>query len=617
MTAIFKVRKTPATEGNAGRIDWRSRVAALRNVPPLMAMVWNCAPGFVAYSGALRLLSAGTPVAQLWITKLIIDRVVHAISTHQTHNVTQIWLLVALDLLLAMVQDIIARSTDFIDSLLGERFNNHVTLKIMEHASQLDLATLEEPVFNDRLERARAQSDSRLALLAAVGRVSQSVVMLIAFAAAVLSFSPALFLLLTACVLPVFFNEAHFATLSFLLTKTQTPLRREMEYMRVLGASYFSAKEVKLFGLDRFLMDRYRRIANRCYVETRGLTARRAVTSSSFAFVGIAGYSAALCLIIYRTLSGQITLGDLTFLAGAFYRASGGMYAVFSGLSVIADQALFLTDLFEFLRSKPAIPPSAGLIAPRPIRYGFEFQNVSFRYAGADRPVLRNVSFRIEPEQRIALVGANGAGKTTLVKLLTRLYEPTAGRILLDSVDIRDYILDDLRREIGVIFQDFVRYDMIVSENIGMGRVHQIDDLVQVQIAAERSRASRLIERIPKGYAQMLGRRFDGGVELSGGEWQKIALARAYMRQAQVLVLDEPTAALDARAEYEVFSCFADITKGRMSLLISHRFSTVRMADRILVLEGGEIKEQGTHHQLLGLQGRYAELFTLQASGYR
>jgi ATP-binding cassette subfamily B protein len=441
--------------------------------------------------------------------------------------------------------------------------------------------------------------------------------MLVTFAAAVLSFSPALFLLLMGCVLPVFFSEVHFATLSFLLTKTQTPLRRELDYMRVLGASYFSAKEVKLFGLDRFLMDRYRRIANRCYVETRGLSAKRAVTSSSLSLVGIAGYSAALCLIIYRTLSGQITVGDLTFLAGAFYRASGSMYAVFSGLSGIADQALFLTDLFEFLRSKPAVIASAGLPAPRPIRWGLEFENVSFRYAGSGRSVLRNVSFRIEPGERIALVGANGAGKTTLVKLMTRLYEPTAGRILLDRVDIRDYALDDLRTEIGVIFQDFVRYDMSISENIGMGRVNQIGDLVQVQLAAERSRADHLIERMPNRYGQMLGRRFDGGVELSGGEWQKIALARAYMRQAQVLILDEPTAALDARAEYEVFSCFADITQGRISVLISHRFSTVRMADRILVLEGGEIKEQGTHRQLLDLRGRYAELFTLQASGYR
>jgi ATP-binding cassette subfamily B protein len=617
MSWIFKLLKTTETDGNAGLINWRKRVAALRNVPPLLVMVWNCAPGFVVYTSALRLLSAGTPVAQLWITKLIIDQVVRVVSSHQANNVAHIWLLVILDLLLAMAQDIIARSIDFIDALLGERFNNYLTLKIMEHASELDLATLEEPTFNDRLERARAQGDSRLQLLSAVGRVSQSVVVLISFAAAVLSFSPALFLLLAACVLPVFFNETHFAALTFLLVKKQTPLRREMDYMRVLGASYFSAKEVKLFGLNGFLMGRYEDIANRCYAETRSLSARRAIKSSSLAFIGIMGYSAALCLIIYRALQGQITVGDLTFLAATFYRASGGMYVIFSGLSSISDQALLLTDLFEFLRSKPTFIPSAGLLAPRPIRRGFAFENVSFRYAGVDRPVLRNVSFRIEPEERIALVGANGAGKTTLVKLLTRLYEPTSGRILLDGVDIRDYALDDLRKEIGVIFQDFVRYDMIISENIGAGRVNRIDDLTLVQLAAESSRADHLVERMPNRYGQMLGRRFTGGVELSGGEWQKIALARAYMRQAQVLVLDEPTAALDARAEYEVFSCFADITRGRTSVLISHRFSTVRMADRILVLEAGEIKEQGTHRQLLDLQGRYAELFSLQASGYR
>ena len=323
-------------------------------------------------------------------------------------------------------------------------------------------------------------------------------------------------------------------------------------------------------------------------------------------------------VIIARAISGAMTLGTLTFLTGAFSRSRMYIEKILSGFTDVSEQALFLKDLFDFFEMQPAIASKPGALpAPRPIRQGFEFQNVAFSYAGSERQVLRNIHFRLEPGEKVALIGANGAGKTTLVKLLARLYEPTAGRILLDGVDLRDYNVEDLRREIGVIFQDYMRYDLLIKENIGFGKIEDLGSQQLIERAADKSQAADMIARLPQRFDQVVGRRFDGGVDLSGGEWQKIALARAYMRDAQLLILDEPTATLDARAEYEVFLRFAELTEGKMSVLISHRFSTVRMADRILVLSGGEITEQGSHRQLVELGGLYAELFELQAAGYR
>ena len=321
---------------------------------------------------------------------------------------------------------------------------------------------------------------------------------------------------------------------------------------------------------------------------------------------------------LLQALTGAISIGTLQFLTGAFSRSRGYIEKILSGFTDISDQAVFLKDLFEFLAMAPSVRSGPKAIpAPRPIRDGFEFRNVSFAYPGSDELVVKNINFHLHFSEKLALIGENGAGKTTLVKLLARLYDPTAGEILLDGVDLREYDVEDLRREIGVIFQDYMRYDMLVRENIGFGRIESRDDQARIVSAAEKSLAKRLVDRLPNGYDQMVGRRFEGGVDLSGGEWQKLALARAYMRDAQVLILDEPTATFDARAEYEVFQRFSDLTRGRMAVLISHRFSTVRMADRILVLAGGEIREQGTHEQLVALGGRYAELFELQAAGYR
>jgi len=455
-------------------------------------------------------------------------------------------------------------------------------------------------------------------MLGSIAGMAQQFITLLSLLAAVVSFSPWFLLLLVAAVIPSFLGETRFAMLAYSMLYRSTPERRELDYLRMLGASNQSAKEVKIFGLGRHLADRSRSLFNRFYEENKALAIKRALTGSVLNLLPTAGYYGAYVLILIRTIAGAMTVGSLTFVAGAFARSRSLIETLFSSFNNIAEQALYIKDLFDFFETEPSIvsPPNA-LPAPRPIRSGFEFRAVSFAYPGSERQVLHNLSFRFDAGERIALIGENGAGKTTLVKLLARLYDPTGGAILLDGVDLREYDVNSLRAEIGVIFQDYMRYDMLVRENIGFGRIEELANQARVESAARKSLAEPLIAQFKRGYDQMLGRRFEDGVDLSAGQWQKVALGRAYMRDAQVLILDEPTASLDARAEYEVFLRFADLTRGRMAVLISHRFSTVRMADRILVLADGELVEQGTHHHLVALGGRYAELFELQAAGYR
>jgi ATP-binding cassette subfamily B protein len=605
------------TAGTAQRVQWRTRVAALKNVRPLMRMAWRAAPGQMSLSLGLRVVTAILPLSMLYVSKLIVDHVVTAIAHGQT-DWHAIWWLLAAELGLAALTDILARLIDLSDGLLSVRFGNAVNLRLMEHTCSLDLASLEDPGSLDRLERARTQAVTRLELLAAIGRIVQSSVTLLSYSAGVLWFSPLLFAMLLGSVVPAFIGETHFAALGFMMLLRQTPHRRELDYLRFLGASHESAKEIKVFGLDGFVLARYRELADRFYREHRELGIRRAAVGAALSITGTIGYYGAYAVVLYRTLLGELSLGDMTFLAGTFLRSRTSIQTIFASLTGVAEQTLLLTNLFDFLAMRPRIvsTPDARP-APRPIRRGFEFQDVSFRYDSSAAFALRNVSFTLAPGERLALVGENGAGKTTLVKLLARLYDPTEGRILLDGVDLREYDLEDLRREIGVIFQDYVRFQMRAYENIGLGSIEHIGDHARVEWAAAQSRASDIVARLPGQYGQMLGRRFEGGVDLSGGEWQKFALSRAYMRDPQLLILDEPTASLDARGEYEVFRSFMDLSRARMTVLISHRFSTARAADRILVLEHGAIREEGTHQQLLGLAGRYAELFDLQAGGYR
>jgi ATP-binding cassette subfamily B protein len=538
--------------------------------------------------------------------------------TRGSGNLPGIWKLVALELTLAIASDVLGRANTLCDSLLGDRFTNRISVRLMEHASRLDLASFEDPVFYDKLDRARRQTTSRMGLLAALLSIGQDTVTLASLSTGLIVFSPWLMVLLAAAVIPSFLGETHFTSLAYSVLYKRTPERRKLDYLRLLGASVQSAKEVKIFGLGSYLSKHYDEVSADIFKENKVLAIRRAIFGSALNIVSTGGYYGAYVVVLRQTLAGAVSLGSFTFLTGAFNRSRAYIEKILSGFNDISEQAVFLKDLFEFFSMEPTIAAAPNAIpAPRPIRQGFEFRNVAFAYSGSGRIVIQNINFTLHPNEKLALIGMNGAGKTTLTKLLARLYDPTEGQILLDGIDLREYDVDDLRREIGVIFQDYMRYDLLVRENIGFGKVESLGDQSRVESAAVKSLAKGVIDRLPDGYDQMVGRRFEGGVDLSGGEWQKFALARAYMRDAQLLILDEPTATLDARAEYEVFQRFSELTRERMAILISHRFSTVRMADRILVLADGSIQEQGTHEQLLSLGGRYAELFELQAAGYR
>ena len=596
---------------------WHERIAALRNVPAVLKIVWDSGHSVVIFGLVARLFSSLLPVVLLWITKLIIDNIVHAISTHQAVT-SRLWWLVAAEFSVAVFNSILVRAIDYSDSLLADKYTRYVSIRVMNHAASLDLLAYEDPVFYDRLERARVQATDRLVMIQAVGRLVQQAITTITLSVSIIFFSPWLMLLLILGVVPAFLGESHFAFLGYAKNFRQTPVRRQLDYLRVLGGSKEAAKELKLFGLRDFLSDRFARLSNEIYDENTGLSRRKLVAGSLLAVLGTMGYYAAYVFVIWRTVAGALSIGTLTFLTGAILQASTNIQQIFSTLAAIGDQALFLTDLLEFFKMQPTIrsKPNA-LPAPRPIVHGVEFRDVCFRYPGNSRLILDHINFQLHTGERLALIGENGQGKTTIVKLITRLYDPTDGQVLLDGVDLREYNLEDLHRVMGVIFQDFMRYEMTARDNIAVGRVEEIDNLEALASAARKSMADQTIARLPQGYEQMLGRRFDQGVDISGGEWQKVALARAYLRDAQLLILDEPTAALDARSEFEVFRRFAELTTGKMALFISHRFSTVRSADRIIVLEDGKIAEEGSHDQLAGRGGRYAEMFEMQASSYR
>ena len=596
---------------------WGKRLRALGNVPPVLRIVWESGPGVVVWGLVLRVLSALIPLAMLSVTRWIIDAIVAHVARRGSLP-PWFWWLVALEFGLAGFGAILARAIDYCDTLLADKYVLRISARTMEHASHLDIASYEDPVFYDKLERARVQGTDRLGMIQSIGRVLQQIITSVTLAAGIFVYSPWLLLVLIAAVVPAFLGESHFAFLGYSLAFSQTPVRRQLDYLRVLGASKDSAKELKLFGLGPFLTAQFTRLSKGIYQQNVSLARRKLWAASMLSLLSTAGYYGTYAWVVYQTVAGNLSVGVMTFLTGAIAGTSTNIQLMFSTFSGIADQALFITDLLEFFAVQPEVRsrPDA-LLAPRPICRGFEFRNVSFVYPGTTRLVLKNLDLRFEPGERIALIGENGQGKTTIVKLLTRLYDPSEGRILLDGVDLRDYNLEDLCSQIAVIFQDFMRYDFTAAENIAVGQIREQRNRLKIEAAARKSLAHGVVSRLPHGYEQMLGRRFEGGVDLSIGEWQKVALARAYLRDAQLLILDEPTASLDARSEHEVFERFAELTAEKMAVLISHRFSTVRMVDRILVLENGRIAEEGNHAQLISRRGRYSEMFELQAANYR
>lgn len=596
----------------------KERVRSLRNLPAFFKLVWATSPRMTIANIVLRVIRAAIPLLVLYLGKLIIDEVVRLAQPDTTRDLTFLWQLIAAELGLAILSDLLSRAIALLDSLLGDLFANHTSIRLMEHAATLDLDQFEDSVFYDKLERARQQTIGRTVLLSQSLSQLQDVITMGFLAVGLVAFNPWLILLLVIAVVPAFLGEAHFNERTYSLVHGWTPERRELDYLRFTGASDETTKEVKIFGLSGFLTDRYRELSDRYYLANRDLSIKRASWGSLLATVGSVGYYAAYVFIILQTVSGALSLGSLTFLAGSFRQLRGLLEGMLNRFNTVSQGAIYLRDLFDFFDIRPNIySPEKPRPFPHPIQQGFVFEDVGFKYSNSEKWANRHVSFTLPAGEKLALVGENGAGKTTLVKLLARLYDPTEGRILLDGYDLREYDLTELRQEIGVIFQDFVRFQMTASNNIAVGRIGEKENRSRIQHSAHQSLADTVIERLPGQYDQVLGRRFGNGVDLSGGEWQKVALGRAYMRDAQVLILDEPTAALDARAEYEVFQRFADLTKGKTAVLISHRFSTVRMADRILVLGDGELLEIGSHEYLLAKDGRYAELFKLQARGYQ
>ncbi len=600
-------------------VSWRERFAALGNLPAFFRLVWQASPGLFIGNVLLRLIRAAIPATTLYVGKLIIDQVVQLSGQSGPADTTQLWWLVGAEFALAVLSTGIGRAVSLIDGLLGDLLANRISVQLMEHAATLDLEQFEDATFYDKLERARRQTSGRTVLLSGVFGQVQELISIGFLGAGLAVYNPWLLLLILVAVTPSFIGDNYFNQRSYSLSRSWTPERRELDYLRYVGASDETAKEVKIFGLSGFLVDRFRTLSTDFFQQNKKLAISRAGWGVLLTGLGTAGYYGAYVWIVLRAVTGQISLGDLTFLAGSFRQVRASLEGILLQFSSLTQEAIYLQDLFDYFAIKPLIhSPRTTRPFPSPIREGFTFENVGFKYANsADRWALRNLSFTLQAGEKLALVGENGAGKTTLVKLLARLYDPTEGRILLDGYDLREYDLDEVRHNIGVIFQDYTRFKMSAGVNIAVGDIDERTNQPRIQQSAERSLADTVIAKLSGGYDQQLGRSFGKGVELSGGEWQKIALGRAYMRDAQLIILDEPTAALDARAEYEVFQRFAQLTEGRSSVIISHRFSTVRMADRILVLENGSLLEIGSHYALLEKDGRYAELFGLQARGYQ
>ncbi|MEO6719307.1 MAG: ABC transporter ATP-binding protein [Ferruginibacter sp.] len=599
-------------------LSFKDRITALQNIPRFFKLVWETSPGMLLLSAVLRISRSAIPLLILYVGKLIIDEVVLLNAAHGNLPTKHLWQLVALEFGFILLSDILNRAILLVDSLLGDRFSNYTSIRIMNHAATLDLDQFENSLFYDKLERARQQTVGRTILLSQVMGQVQDLITIAFLSVGLVAFNPWLIFLLLIAVVPSFLGESHFNDRSYALTRGQTPERRELDYIRYIGASDETAKEVKIFNLAGFIIDRFRQLSNKFYADNKQLAFTRSGWGAFFAMLGSAGYYGAYIFILIDAINGSLSIGGLTFLAGSFRQMRSLLEGILNRLTSMSQGAIYLSDFFEFFDIKPKITViDKPRPFPNPILTGFTFEDVGFRYTNSETWANRHISFTLHPGEKIALVGENGAGKTTLVKLLARLYDPSEGRILLDGHDLKEYDPAELRLQIGIIFQDYIRYQMSVAQNIAIGNIDEKDNRELIKSAAQKSLADILAEKLPAKYDQPLGRRFNEGTELSGGEWQKIALARAYMKEAQLLILDEPTASLDARAEYSVFQRFAELTKGKSAVLISHRFSTVRMADRILVLEKGELAEIGSHEELLNHNGRYAELFNLQAMGYR
>lgn len=594
---------------------------ALRNTPQAFRLVWQASPSAAILGMLLTLIMALLPAAQAWVGKLIIDSILQAIAIHAEPlaGIRLVLPYLLIEFTLVLTGSLCQQLKSLFDRMLQSQLTNLVNSLIIEKAIKLDLQFFEDSVFYDMLQNARRQADvSTLRIINATLQMVQQIITLLSLIFILAQFSPWLVLVIFLTAIPSFLSQSQYAAMSFRAVTHRAPESRLLNYLEMILTGSDTVKEVKLFGLGDPLLKRYQQLFTQFFEEDKAIATKKTIAAIGWGLLSMAAYYASYGWIVFRTIALTITLGDMTMYLANFRQSQSSLSSLLSSLNSLYESNLFLDNLLDFLEIKPSLDANPdGKAAPAPIKIGIEFRNVSFRYPGADQDVLKGINLFIHPGERIALVGLNGAGKTTLIKLLTRLYDPSEGQILLDGIDLRAYNLTSLHQRFGVIFQDFVRYQFTVRENIGFGQIDALDDLDRIWDAAQRGGAEPLIERLPEGLDTVLGRRWDHGVDLSGGEWQKIALSRAYMREAEVLVLDEPTSALDAEAEYEVFKRFGELMQGRIAILISHRFSTVRMVDRIIVLSEGKIIENGSHEELIRKNGVYAGLFNLQAEGYR
>ncbi len=601
---------------NTGKVSLN--IQALKYIPRFFNEVRKTNPVLFFSNILLRLLASMTPIVMLWVGKLIIDEIVALVNTSGDTNLEQLWYYVVIELLLVVISDILNRIISITEGLIGDQYSIRSSVLLINKTAEVELYQLEDPDFYDKLERARRQTNGRVSLLSNLLGQAQDLVTIIQYIAALIYFEPWLILIVIISIIPSFINDLKFSSASYSLSRGWTAERRELDYLRYIGANDKTAKELKLFGLADFISKRFSRLSYEYYKVNKKLSIQRGIWGSIFSTLGTIAYYGAYILIIFRVVTKVLSIGDLTFLSGAFNRLKSKLSQSFKRFTQITSAALNLKDYFEFIDLQPA-SNDAFEMRPMPasIQYQFECVDLHFKYPGTDKMVLQGVNFSLKAGEKMAFVGENGAGKTTLIKLILRFYEPTQGKILLDGVDIRHYPKKEYQKFFGVIFQDFVKYEFNVAENIAVGNVAELKNQALIEQAANLSLAKDVIAALPEGYEQQLGKRFSRGMELSGGQWQKVALARAYMKDARCMILDEPTSALDARAEFEAFQRFIALTEGKTSIIISHRFSTVRMADRILVLKDGRVLELGTHEELMSDPQLYAELFNLQAAGYQ
>ncbi|WP_158858697.1 ABC transporter ATP-binding protein [Lunatibacter salilacus] len=608
-------RPKPSIQPNP--INFSLSLASLKFVPAFFQEIRKVNPRLFYVNIFSRLINAILPVLMLWVGKLIIDEVVLQLAT-ETKDFDQLWLLVGAEFGLAVLSDLLSRGISLSDGLLGDQYSINSSVKIIKKTAVLNLDQLEDSEFYDKLERARQQTTGRIGLMSNILTQAEDIIVILSLLAGVVVFEPWLIILLVISIIPTVINEIKFSGTSYSLARSWTQERRELDYLRYAGASDMTAKEVKLFGLSDYLATRFQNLSEKYFAQSKRLAIQRASWGSFFNLLGTSAYYGAYLLIIFRTVTGLFSLGDLTFLAGSFNRLRSKLQGFFIRFTAITESALYLQDYFEFLDLAPGeVDDSEKLPLPREIKKGFEFVDVGFKYPKSESWVVRHVNFELRAGEKLAFVGENGAGKTTLIKLLLQFYAPTEGYILLDGVPIHRYDQAAYQQFFGVIFQDFVKFELTLRENIAMGEIKEIGNQPRIEGAAEKSLANQVIDSLPMGYDQPLGKRFKRGKDLSGGQWQKVAIARAYMKDAKVLILDEPTSALDARAETEAFNRFIQLTAGKTAVIISHRFSTVRIADRIMVLKNGTVLETGTHEELMANDRLYAELFNLQAAGYQ